>query len=240
MPIRFFVSSRLNDVLKRKLLEKNIDVVDVPLIKTEAIPFNLEPGFWDYAVFSSKNGVRHFFSRISPDVLKCTSVVAVGKSTAKSLEDLGFKPLTPDNFSGEGLVELFRNEELTGKKFLVVRPEKGRRVFIEFLEKNGAVVEEVVVYRTVVNKEVSGVLCGELTKGFDFVSFTSPSNLKSFLSIGGALAQEVLEKSRIVPIGHVTAKAVEDAGFKVYKIPREYTLKGVVELVLEEVENAYG
>ncbi|SMP19061.1 uroporphyrinogen-III synthase [Desulfurobacterium pacificum] len=240
MSVRFFVSSVLSEEHKRDLHNVGVEGVDFSLIKTERVPFSLKNDLWDYAVFSSKNGVRHFFSDVLPDTLKDVTVVAVGKSTAKALQGLGFNPVIPHNFSGEGLVELFKQADLEGKRFLVVRPEKGRKVFVQFLRERGAEVEEVVVYRTVVNEEVAGVLEKELKKGFDFVSFTSPSNFKAFLSLGKELAKRVLKEAKVIPIGHVTADAVRKAGFSVYKMPEEYTLNGIVKLILEEVSNAYG
>ncbi len=239
MSVRFFVSSFLKEEYKEDLKSGGVEWVDFPLIKTEKLPFSLEGESWDYAVFSSKNGVRHFFSSVSPNVLKDVTVVAVGKSTAEALKRLGFSPLIPDNFSGEGLIKLFEKIDIKGKKFLVVKPKEGRKIFVQFLKEKGAIVEEIAAYRTVVNTEVSELLIKELKEGFDFLSFTSPSNFKAFLSLGGELAEETLKKAKVIPIGHVTADAIKKLGFDVYKVPDEYTLNGIVKLIMEEASNAY-
>ena len=48
------------------------------------------------------------------------------------------------------------------------------------------------------------------------------------------MAETTLKEVKIVPIGHVTAQAVEKRGFKVWKLPFVYTVDGIVELILSE------
>ena len=243
MPMRVFISSSLSEELLKRLESKGFEVVAFPLIKTKPIPFSKEEviGFSpDFIIISSKNGVKHFFSVVPKEELKKAAFIAVGSSTAEKLKKLGISPLIPQNFSGEGVIELLKKldlRELKNKKFLIVRPKVARKVVSEFLRLNGFTVKEVIVYETVINEIAKEELSKEIDKGFEFLAFTSPSNFKAFLELTGEKGKKILKSSRIVPIGHVTQKAIEKAGFSVFKVPREYTLNGIVDLILETIGN---
>lgn len=234
MPVRVFISSKLPEELKKKLLERGIELLSFPLIKTVPVDFNpliVKVFSPDFVVFSSKNGVKWFFERVPKSWVNC-EVVAVGSSTADKLKELGFSPLTPSEFSGEGLVDLFKGEELSGHRFLTVRPKVARRVFPKFLREKGAVVEELIVYETVPDESKREELLKFFKSGVDFAAFTSPSNFKSFLS---QVPKELLKGVKLIPIGTTTKRAIEKAGFSCYTIPEEFTLRGIVEVVLKEL-----
>ena len=235
--MRVFISTKISDEQKKKLEAAGFNVIAFPLIKTSPLPFDPEEARQfnpDFIVISSKNGVKYFFSRVSPSKFKATKFIAVGSSTAQKLKELGIDPIVPENFSGEGLVELLKTLDLEGKRFLVVRPKVARKLVSEFLKEKGIAVKELVVYETVPDSSRKEKLQEELLKGFDVVAFTSPSNFKAFLEFGGKLAETTLKEVKIVPIGHVTAQAVEKRGFKVWKLPFVYTVDGIVELILSE------
>ncbi len=239
MPVRVFFSAELKGNQKEILRKAGFEPVSIPLIKTVPVEFSVEEVLAfspEFVVISSKNGVKHFFSRIPPEKIKSSRFIAVGSSTAKKLEELSIKPLIPENFSGEGLVKLLNSMDLDGKKFLIVRPKVARKLVSEFLKKTGAEVKEVVVYETVVNEDMKETLIAEINKGFEILAFTSPSNFKSFLKLAGEKGREVLNKGKIVSIGHVTQKAIEKEGFEVWKVPMEYTVEGIIDLIVKTAE----
>ncbi|WP_456397213.1 uroporphyrinogen-III synthase [Desulfurobacterium sp.] len=233
--MRVFFPSELSQEQIMTLDKHGITPVAIPLIKTIPVSFsadiveNFKP---DFIVFSSKNGVKHFFSRIPAGHVRDTQIIAVGKSTAKLLEEKGIEPLIPENFSGEGLIELIKNSKLKGK-FLLIKPKKARNLLSEFLKKDGNIVQEVITYETVTNTEAADELTKEIVKGFEITTFTSPSTFKSFLKLSGEKGKQLLKKTKTIPIGHVTAEVIQKAGFKVWKLPQEYTLNGIIELIIE-------
>ena len=236
MPVRVFFSAELKEDQKEILRKTGFEPVSIPLIRTIPVEFSMEEVLAfspDFVIISSKNGVKHFFSRIPPEKFKSSRFIAVGSSTAKKLEELSIEPLIPENFSGEGLVELLNSIDLDGKKFLIVRPKVARKLVSEFLKKSGAEVKEVVVYETVANEDIKETLMAEINRGFEILAFTSPSNFKSFLRLTGEKGREILNKGKIVPIGHVTQKAIEKEGFKIWKVPVEYTVKGIIDLIVK-------
>ena len=234
MPVRVFISSNLPPDLERELSSRGVELLSFSLIKTVPVDFNpliLRAFSPDYLVFSSKNGVKWFFNRVPVDWVECETV-AVGSSTAGKLRELGFSPLVPSEFSGEGLVDLFKGKDLRGVRFLLVRPKVARRVFSDFLRERGAVVEEVVVYETVCDTSRKEELLSFFQKRVDFAAFTSPSNFKSFLS---QVPTKVLNGVNLIPIGTTTKKAIEEAGFSCYTVPEEFSLRGIVEEVLKAI-----
>jgi uroporphyrinogen-III synthase len=236
MPVRVFFSAELKENQKEILRKAGFEPVSIPLIRTIPVEFSMEEVLAfspNFVIISSKNGVKHFFSRIPPEKFKSSTFIAVGSSTAKKLEELSIEPLIPENFSGEGLVELLNSMDLDGKKFLIVRPKVARKLVSEFLRKSGAEVKEVVVYETVANEDIKETLMAEINRGFEILAFTSPSNFKSFLRLTGERGREVLNKGKIVPIGHVTQKVIEKEGFKIWKVPVEYTVRGIIDLIVK-------
>jgi len=235
MAVRLFVSKELPAELSKKLSEKGVEFLALPLIKPLPIDFDIEKvaAFSpDFALFSSKNGVKFFFNRYRPENLRGVQVIAVGSSTAKGLEKLGFSPIYPENFSAEGLIDLLKGWQVKGKNFLIVRPKKARSLVADFLRERGAEVLEVVVYETVPNRSVRGELLNFFSQRVDYATFTSPSNFKSFLELAGG---ERLKGVKIIPIGHVSAQAIKEAGFNPLPPPSKYTLEGVVDYLLKLV-----
>ncbi|SNR61988.1 uroporphyrinogen-III synthase [Desulfurobacterium atlanticum] len=236
--MRVFFPSFLPENLKRNLQKKAITCVEIPLIKTVPVDFNTNIDFssFDYVIFSSKNGVKHFLSRVPPSKIAKCNVIAVGKSTAEKLKEVGIPSETPKKFSGEGLISFFSSKNVKGKKFLIVRPKIARKVLKEFLEENGADVKEIIVYETIINKEMKDELLKTLKEKIDVFVFTSPSTFKSFLKLSQSTGEKALKEGKIIPIGEVTAKAVEKKGYKVWKIPDEFTLNGIVNTIIKNLK----
>jgi len=233
--VRIFISTKVSDEQRERLKAAGFEMVAFPLIRTVPVDFEPEEVHTfrpDFIVISSKNGAKHFFSRISPKELETAKFIAVGSSTADRLRKLGLEPFIPENFSGEGLVELLKGFNLENKRFLIVRPRVARKVVSQFLREKGAEVKELITYETVPDASKKELLEKELKEGFDINSFTSPSNFKAFLELGKKLAEDTLKKCKLVPIGHVTAEALEKKGFKVWKTPSVYTVDGIIDIIL--------
>ncbi len=237
--MRVLFPSYLPESLKKKLQNINIATVEIPLIKTVPIDFKTDIDFskFDFIIFSSKNGVKHFFLKISPSTIKNCKIIAVGKSTAKKLKEFGIEAEIPDKFSGEGLIYYFSDKNIQNKKFLTVRPKVAREIFKEFIQEKGASAEEIIVYETVTNTEEREKLLRAFSKPIDIIVFTSPSTFKSFLNLSGETGKTSLKKCKIIPIGDVTAKAIINSGFNIWKIPTEFTLSGIVDTIIENTNN---
>lgn len=240
MPVRFFISKELSQEQEERLKEAGVDFLGLSLIKTVPVEFDVSEVLSfrpEYAIFSSRNGVKSFFSRVKPENLRGVKFISVGSSTAAELSKLGFNPVIPDNFSAEGLLELLKGWNLKDRSFLIVRPKKARTLLKDFLLSKGANVLEVVVYQTLPNLEVKDKVLGFFSEKVDYAAFTSPSNFKAFLEVLPR-GREVLSSVKIIPIGHVTEKAIKREGLSPLPPPSEYTVNGIIEKLLSLEKNS--
>ena len=197
---------------------------------------NLES--YDWIIFTSANGVKHFFRRLREtgrDVrdLKGIRVCTIGPATAAAVEGMGIRvDIVPGEYISEGVVRAFRDVDLKGKRVLLPRAQEARDVIPEGLSKLGASVDVVTVYATVRSESRKEELQSLLDAGkVDVVTFTSPSTVNNFREImGGAALPETV---RIACIGPVTAAAAKKLGFTVHIYQEEFTIPGMVKALVE-------
>ena len=192
---------------------------------------------YDWIVFTSANGVKHFFARLRDrggDIrdLKGIRICTIGPATAAAVEGMGIRvDLVPDEYISEGVVRAFRNVNLQGKRVLLPRAAEARDVIPEGLAKMGAEVDVVTAYRTVRSKSRKEELQARLDAGkVDAVTFTSPSTVVNFKKIMGD--EPLPEKVRIACIGPVTAAAAKKQGFTVDVYQETFTIPGMVEALV--------
>lgn len=197
---------------------------------------------FDWLVFSSRNGVEGFLSRIievGKDLrsLGGAKLAAIGSGTALALEEFHLKPdLIPAEFRAEKLAESL--VPLTkGKRVLLIRANRGRDILPRILADSGARVETCVAYQQVDVPAPRPEILNDLREGrIDWVLFTSSNLARGFL---GWLDPELLEKVRrhvrLATISPVTSEVVRTLGFEVAVEATEYTIPGIVEAVVREV-----
>lgn len=106
----------------------------------------------DWLIFSSVNAVKFFFENISERLLsycRQARIAAIGKKTAKALEELG---LTIDavpqaGFDSESLLALPVMQNLTSQRILCIRGQDGRELIADTLQERGGLVSFFDVYR---------------------------------------------------------------------------------------------
>ena len=197
-------------------------------------------GAYDWIVFTSVNGVKAFFERLfakgkDSRALGGLRTAAIGPVTAETLLQYGIRTdILPKNFRAESVVEAFADQDVSGKKVLLPRAEEARPVIPVELEKLGATVDEVAVYRTVQDKENVDALLADLKKGaVDMVTFTSSSTVKNFKAlIPETEFSDLLKGVDIACIGPITADTAAELGFTVAVVADEYTIPGLCEAVV--------
>jgi uroporphyrinogen III methyltransferase/synthase len=191
-------------------------------------------GSYHWIIFTSANGVKHFFRRLREtgrDVrdLKGIRICTIGPATAAAVEGMGIRvDIVPGEYISEGVVRAFQGVDLKGKRVLLPRAQEARDVIPEGLSKLGASVDVVTVYSTVRSESRKEELRPLLDAGkVDVITFTSPSTVNNFKEImGGAALPETV---RIACIGPVTAAAAKKQGFTVHIYQEEFTIPGMVE-----------
>ncbi|NPA90897.1 MAG: hydroxymethylbilane synthase [Chloroflexi bacterium] len=221
------------DALARRVREIGMVPVIYPTIRIappedvaalDAALARLVEGAYDWLVLTSVNGVRFVWERLQAlgagGIPEDVRVAVIGPATAQALRNHGIRPaLVPDEFVAEGLASALG--DVRGQRFLLARADRARPTLREMLTAQGARVDEVVAYRTIIAPP------DDPPPEVDIVTFTSPSTVEGFVAAlrGRALPSRV----RVVCIGPITAQAARRAGLPVHAIAREYTIEGLVQ-----------
>lgn len=187
---------------------------------------------FDYLVFSSSNGVHHFFRRLleSNHDARCLAkakLAAIGPRTAEALESYSLRAdLQPETYRAEALAEMFR-DHAAGKRFLLLRASRGREVLADTIRAHGGLVEQVVVYQSVdVAEPNSDVL--ERWPQVNWVTVTSSAIARSLHQQWGERLREV----KLASISPITSQTLRECGLEPTVEAKEYTADGVIDAIL--------
>jgi len=161
---------------------------------------------FNWIVFTSANGIRHFFARLNEKGLDCrafanSKVAVIGKTTGDNLEKHGIKAdLCSQTQSSKGLLEAFADIDVNGKTILLPQAEVASTVLPVGLKDKGADITLMPVYKTI-EKDCEDV-------DFDYIDqvlFTSGSSVKAFKKRFGKVPENVKAYSLGIPT-QTTAK----------------------------------
>jgi uroporphyrinogen III methyltransferase/synthase len=202
-----------------------------------------EAASYDWIVFTSANAVDAFFARLLQrgDIrdLKGVRLCAIGPSTSERIARLGVRAdLIPDESRAEGVFEALKAAgPLTGARVLLPRADIAREVLSDQLREAGAVVSDVIAYRTVVAGGERGadhdIYRMLLDRQIDAVTFTSASTVRNFARmLGEEQAADLLNMTVVAAIGPVTAEAAQQLGIQVTVVPKKYTIPDLVDALV--------
>jgi uroporphyrinogen III methyltransferase / synthase len=192
-------------------------------------------GEYDWAVFTSVNGVAMVKARLSALGLEVVAlghcrIAAIGPATAEALSAMGLKTvLVPDEYVAEELARALAALVRPGQRVLLARAAETRDLLVRELERLGARVEEVAAYRTRPASEDVAELKQALGAGaVDAVTFTSSSTVRHFVSIfaPGELPR-LMAGVTVACIGPVTRATAAAAGLEPEIVAEEYTIAGL-------------
>ena len=199
---------------------------------------------YDWVIFTSVQGVRYFVDRmgilsVPVETLNEVHVAAIGSSTASALKQ---NSKTADYVPREYLSELIVPGlgDLRRKRVLLPRANIASKRLPTLLRERGAVVDEVVAYHTVTSRDLTPQrLKSALSEGVDFVTFTSPSAIRSLAGVIGHHAlQSSLGNVKIACIGPVTAEAVKELGLHAEIVAENHTIDALVEAIMDELRTS--
>jgi uroporphyrinogen III methyltransferase/synthase len=197
---------------------------------------------YDWVIFTSVNGVRHFWKRLAAAKLDTRAlgvcgVAAIGPATADALRAKGIEPdFIPEKFVAEGIVDGLTKrcgKNLSGMRMLLPRAAKARDVLPEALGKAGAKLDVLPVYETTPSSARREEVLERLKAGeIDCITFGSSSTVENLLALIPAEELKQFPGLRFACIGPVTAKTLEDAGLTCHIQPEEFTIPAMAaELV---------
>lgn len=233
--------------LSRLLEREGAQVLEAPAI--EIIPNSREVNRvikelidFDWLVFSSANGVSAFFQGLANKGLDSralfpSKVCAIGPATSQALASRGIKAdLIPSDYTTRGILASFRMKRIRGKYFLLVRTDIAPSELEKELERRGAAVTRLSVYKTVMASKINEEVKEKLINGnIDIIIFTSASTVRGFCNLIGKDIHSI-GKPVIACIGPVTAAMAKDLGFKVDVMAKEHTIEGLIDALKEYME----
>ncbi len=188
---------------------------------------------YERLIFTSANGVRVFAGHLEKagiDPRDVPMAVCVGPRTAEAWKASGGQVSdVPKQFSGEGVVEML-GSDLTGRSYLILRPETVKTNLAALLTDRGAVTDQLILYRTGTNPDGNTGL-HNLMEGedVDVVTFTSPSSVEGLIQILGS--SDALKDKICLCIGPTTSKAAIEAGLERVYHPEEFTVEGILQIL---------
>lgn len=204
---------------------------------------------YDWVVFTSANGVRFFFDRLTEiepgalDALTSAVVCAIGPVTARQLHASGaVAQVTASDSKAEGALRaivdhLGGEQKLKGLRFLIPRAKLAREVLPESLRKLGARVDAVETYQTVKPElDREGLLRLFKETSIDVVTFTSSSTVSNFAALAGLTdLSELLANIIVACIGPITAETAASHGLKNIIQPDLYNTEALVDSIVRSI-----
>ncbi len=216
-----------------KIRTYNGNPIVAPLLEIRCIPFKLEKNLsekFDWVFFTSVNGVNCFM-RQSPQLEGCR-IAAVGPKTAEALEQFGYEvDFIPTRYNAKTMAAEFLQMYENSGFVLFVRGNLSSPVLLDAFINAKRSYECVEVYETVTNEKTKVKLSASLQEEIDFITFTSPSTVDAFIQLVGES-----KKVPAVCIGTTTEKRAKEVGFTETIVPEDFTIEGMLEVMLEEVE----
>ena len=222
------------------LAEHGAEPVELPVIAVEPLDSVATLGralddlaAYGWLVFTSANGVGLFFERLAARgldarALGAVRVAVIGPGTARALQEHGISAdFMPESYVAEALAEGLAPMLSAGERVLLPRAEGGRTVLVEALERAGAVVDEVLLYRARPGEDVAERARTVFAEGVDAVTFASSSTVRGLVdALGGD--PTLVNACAVACIGPVTADTARELGVRVDAVGEEYTIPGMV------------
>ena len=147
---------------------------------------------YDWIVFTSVNGVCHFWTELEEigldtRMLGGIHVAAIGPATAEALRQRGVHPdFIPDTYVAESVAQGLMELGVAGKHILIPRAREAREVLPEELRKAGAIVDVLPVYEAAPSgaPEQRDQLLEQLAAGeIHYITFASSSTVDNFFAL---------------------------------------------------------
>ncbi len=236
---------------RRRLEDLGAEVLELPLVAIR--PFTdrenvtdvfAEIGHYDWLVFTSANGVRHFFDVFLKGfrdlrALGVMRIACIGESTARAVRALHLEvEVCPAEATAEALAgALVATGSLDSAKVLVITGNLNRETLVQRLEAGRAIVDCLQVYENVPadpSREPAADVFRE--RGADAILFASASAARAFAAQAGALQLGAGAKHPVAgSIGPATSEAMRQAGLPVDFVSKTADLDGLVTALIEKL-----
>lgn len=168
---------------------------------------------------AAKMGIQDGFLKIINEA----KIASRGYKTLAVIKRLGITPVAvDDDGTNRGLVRALEKIDFTGKRVMVQLHGEAAPALIRFLEKKGAVVQQILPYQhTPPQAETVEQLCQELLHNeVDAVCFTTAIQVKSLFDYAreNGYINEIVTAFNTnmvaVAVGKITAEAIREEGIE--------------------------
>ncbi|RUL88057.1 uroporphyrinogen-III C-methyltransferase [Tautonia sociabilis] len=190
---------------------------------------------FDWLVFTSGNGVRHFLDRLPAlgldlRALGRLKLAAIGPATAEALAGYRLRAdLVPGSYRSEGLAEALR-PLVSGRRVLLARADRGRPVLKDELERV-AIVEQIPVYRNADADALPDTVLQRLDRGaIDWITLTSSAITERLHALLPPSARSRIASGsiRLASISPVTSDAARRLGWPIAAEAEEHSWPGLL------------
>lgn len=180
-------------------------------------------------VFTSANAVKIFFGRMKKlqiDIRKIGEMkfAVIGSGTAGALAEYGIgADIIPEKYTSADLGKKLAKVCGRSDNILIPRAEKGSKELTIPLDAAGIKYREIKIYDVC----ASEVMPCEITS--DYLVFGSSSGVRNFFDCGYAVS----DRTEIICIGDITAKAFEKISGRKCSVPETQDSDGIAEIILK-------
>jgi uroporphyrinogen III methyltransferase/synthase len=169
---------------------------------------------FDWILFTSRYGVRYFFeawNELQLDIrgLAHVQLATVGKTTTAELSKHHLYPtIESETESATGLLNYFSEIQLTKKRILLPRSDKGLKHLSEALLQMGNEIIDIPVYSNTLNEAVEKVDLSSFQK----IIFSSPSGVEAFTQLYGKIPMGI----QLIAKGETTERKLQETIYNEY------------------------
>ncbi|MEP6491445.1 MAG: uroporphyrinogen-III C-methyltransferase [bacterium] len=228
--------------LSERLAAAGAQVIEMPATRIEVMdPAPIQDAIgrlseYGWAVFTSQTAVRIFWDALRAASLDARALAgiklaAVGPATSDALLERGLAvDVAPDRFVAESLLDALRDRrDVRGARVLYAAAEGARDLLHNGLQELGALVDHVLLYRSVVDGTGAAELRQQLIDGkADLVTFTSASSVHGFVD---AVGEDAARGIPAASIGPITSAAARRRGLDLRIEAAESTIAGLADAV---------
>lgn len=223
------------------LRERGLGTIGVPTVeidhsgvaeRLDEMLDGLDGAAW--LVLTSANGADALVARLRDTrrLLPATvRVAAVGPATAETLQRAAIRvDHVPATFLTVAIADGLG--DVRAQRVVLARADAATPDLRDALRSRGAIVEEVVAYRTIEGPATSrDLLPHALHADLDGITFTSSSTVRGLMRLASTVDRA---RARAVPafcIGPVTARTARSGGFAVAAVAADHTAAGLADAV---------
>jgi len=174
-------------------------VIEIQPVELDDAAENALQQVADCLIFISANAARlgvETIRRVAPDRLQQSQIMAIGKATAHELESRGIQPdlVPPSPYNSESLLAMPEMQDISGRRFIIIKGKGGRTYLMEQLRGRGGVVQEIDTYVRVKPQQSNAALRQLTESERVIVSITSVKGLHYLFEMASVEQAEWLKQ----------------------------------------------